>query len=329
MKKVLTTLVTFFALALTACGGTSNNGESKKSGADESSSAAPTTSTHTHTYDETRWESNDTQHWHPATCEHTSQKGSPANHTFGEPYDVVPAECGKAGSQKVKCSVCNKEVSQVLPALEHDWQRTDKAASTEEGFVKTEQYKCSKADHYALRFSATEMDEAASLEACGLEAKDTTIYAESNTSGSHAGSIRLRKAENDGGTKAKGTHIVYKVKLAAEAKNVDLEFQIDPKSGYDVPVFDYVDGDAQQGYIEKNDGELELTTKRYGLIVNGERVELGEDLHGNVNGGSKLWFNWNVKMDLQEGTNTIDIFCLGGYRAYIYNFQLTGVPANA
>lgn len=46
---------------------------------------------HTHTFAST-WEKNDKQHWHPATCEHTSEKGSAANHNT----------TGANGS----CSVC-------------------------------------------------------------------------------------------------------------------------------------------------------------------------------------------------------------------------------
>lgn len=36
--------------------------------------------THTHTFDE-KWESDASNHWHPATCEHTSEHGSSAAHT--------------------------------------------------------------------------------------------------------------------------------------------------------------------------------------------------------------------------------------------------------
>ncbi len=37
---------------------------------------------HEHTFDTTKWESNETTHWHPATCDHTDQKGDIARHTF-------------------------------------------------------------------------------------------------------------------------------------------------------------------------------------------------------------------------------------------------------
>ena len=49
---------------------------------------------HQHTFDETKWESDSTGHWHPATCEHTSEQGSKASHS----YDA-----------NNKCSVCDYE----------------------------------------------------------------------------------------------------------------------------------------------------------------------------------------------------------------------------
>ena len=40
--------------------------------------------THTHTFDENKWESDATGHWHPATCGHTGEKDGFASHTFGD-----------------------------------------------------------------------------------------------------------------------------------------------------------------------------------------------------------------------------------------------------
>ena len=206
------------------------------------------------------------------------------------------------------------------PVHEHNWEKTADGA-TEAGFAKADKYKCKGNEHYALRWAAKDMNEEASLAACGLTAKDTTVYAEVNTD-----NIRLRKAENDQGTEALGTHVVYKVKATAAMQNVGFEFEATTKSGYTVPVFDYVSGDQQQGYVKKADGTLELTTKRYGLRVNGAEVTLGDDLYDEVD-GEHGWFNWNVKFDLKAGENTIDVYCLGGYRAYIENFQLVAGTA--
>lgn len=261
-----------------------------------------------------------------SVCGEKETRPITAAHKFGEWSEKTPATCSAGGKDHRFCSVCSFEDEKDTPKTEHNWQ-TQGASAAVAGAAATEQFKCEFGDHYALRWSAVDMDEAASLAAMGLDAKDSTLYSEINTSGSHEGSIRLKVAENKGNQEAYGTHAVYKVNLGADATDIDLSFQIDPKSGFDVPVFDYVSNDDQQGYVKQADGSLVLTTKRYGLRVNGVEITLGEDLHGDVNGGSKLWFNWNVKLNLTSGVNTIDVYCLGGYRAYIYNFQLDGLTA--
>ena len=120
--KILGVLAIALTLGLAAC-----NGGGASSGGKSSGNAS---SKHEHTFDTSKWEADDNYHWHPATCEHTNQKGDRAAHTFGEPYDVVPAACEKAGSQKVKCSICNKEVTQEIAALEHQWVDVPQAEDT-------------------------------------------------------------------------------------------------------------------------------------------------------------------------------------------------------
>ena len=143
--KVLGVLAIAFTLGLAACGGAAG-GE----GGDASSGGKQPSSRHVHTFDETKWESDDTNHWHPATCEHKTQKGSNAKHTFGEPYDVDQATCDKDGSQKVKCTICGKEVTQTIKAEGHSeapaadselWTIVTQPKCEEEG-VKT--YVCTK-----------------------------------------------------------------------------------------------------------------------------------------------------------------------------------------
>ena len=83
MTKRLKTYAVAFALMLacffccSACAGGGNG-----SGTDgEKPEEKPQ---HTHTYS-TEWESDATEHWHAATCEHTELKDSKAAHEFGEP----------------------------------------------------------------------------------------------------------------------------------------------------------------------------------------------------------------------------------------------------
>ena len=102
--------------------------------------------------------------------------------------------------------------------------------------------------------------------------------------------------------------------------------------GSPAPVFDYVSGDEQQGYVQNDAGEWVLTTKRYQLKINNVIAPLGQDNYGgNITGvaGEPHWYDWPVSFNLTAGVNTVEILCLGGYRAYLYDFQFTGLPARA
>lgn len=110
--KILGVLAIALTLGLSACGGKPSSGEGE----------------HVHTFDTTVWESNATEHWHPATCEHTKEKGDKAKHTFGEPYDIVAPTCTEAGSQKVKCTVCEYVKTETLKATGHSAQPAEGSA---------------------------------------------------------------------------------------------------------------------------------------------------------------------------------------------------------
>jgi len=135
MKKIklLGVLAIALTLGLAAC----NSSGNASSGSGKGSS-----SKHVHTFDTTKWESDDTAHWHPATCEHTSQKGDKADHDFGEPYDVVQPDCEQAGSQKVKCKICNKEVTQTIEAKGHTWGEWEIVTAAECETAGERKHKC-------------------------------------------------------------------------------------------------------------------------------------------------------------------------------------------
>ena len=68
------------------------------------------------------WEGDDNNHWKPCAAGDKGQVDK-AKHTFGEPYDVKAPTCTEAGSQKVKCSVCGKEVTQTIKATGHTYAK--------------------------------------------------------------------------------------------------------------------------------------------------------------------------------------------------------------
>ena len=65
---------------------------------------------HEHTF-ASEWTSDETNHWHAATCEHTTEVSGKAEHTFGE-WTVTKVATEEAeGNKERVCTVCNyKEV---------------------------------------------------------------------------------------------------------------------------------------------------------------------------------------------------------------------------
>ena len=68
------------------------------------------------------WEGDDNNHWKPCAAGDKGQVDK-AKHTFGEPYDIVNPTCTATGSQKVKCTVCGKEVTQTIKATGHTYAK--------------------------------------------------------------------------------------------------------------------------------------------------------------------------------------------------------------
>ncbi|MBP5091082.1 MAG: hypothetical protein J6328_00775 [Bacilli bacterium] len=159
-KNIFSIAAIAAALILGACG---NNDTPAESAASQKPTSSKTASSkpaaHTHTFDETRWETNEEGHWHPATCEHTSQKGSYAAHTLvdwdGDATHVpAAATCTTPGKAFKKCSTCGHIKEIAIPALGHDFDMVPESTVTEAD--KTEWYKvaCSHGDAAGIGFSA-------------------------------------------------------------------------------------------------------------------------------------------------------------------------------
>ena len=224
------------------------------------------------------------------------------------------ATCEEAGTKVEKCS-CGDTKTTPIPALGHDFSGTGTAEEAVEGSVATERVKCANCSKYAVRWAAKDYDTTLSND---IEAtKDD-------------GSIRLNTAQYKGGDeKIEGSKLVYNVNSYATVEKAGFMFKIKQKTDWDGPLFDYQSGDQQQGYIKKDDGTLELTTKRYMLKINDQIVPLGDDptAEDGVERGSTGFYSWPVSFKLNKGINKVEIICLGGYRAYLYNFAFTGLPA--
>ena len=73
---------------------------------------------HTHKFDNNVWEKDETNHWHPATCGHTDQKGSMEAHVWNEGEVTKPADYGVVGEKKFTCTKCGYEKTETIDALD-------------------------------------------------------------------------------------------------------------------------------------------------------------------------------------------------------------------
>ena len=73
---------------------------------------------HTHTFSE-NWSSDDTYHWHAATCEHTNEISDKAEHTWDEGRVTTRTAEEAAGVKTYTCTVCGKTKTETVPEPEH------------------------------------------------------------------------------------------------------------------------------------------------------------------------------------------------------------------
>ncbi len=77
---------------------------------------------HTHKF-ASEWISDETNHWHAATCEHEVTEGKTA-HTFGDWTTTKEATCTEEGNKTRTCEVCKKEVTEKIDAKGHNYSET-------------------------------------------------------------------------------------------------------------------------------------------------------------------------------------------------------------
>ena len=71
---------------------------------------------HEHTFDMERWDHDAENHWHPATCAHTSEKKDLAAHNWNAGVITKPADYGVEGEKTFTCTVCKATRVESVPA---------------------------------------------------------------------------------------------------------------------------------------------------------------------------------------------------------------------
>ena len=73
---------------------------------------------HVHTFNDKVWQTDENNHWHPATCAHTDEKGSSGKHVWDEGKTSIPADYGKAGEKTFTCTECKATKTEPIAALD-------------------------------------------------------------------------------------------------------------------------------------------------------------------------------------------------------------------
>ena len=73
---------------------------------------------HEHTF-ELKWTSDDTYHWHAATCGHETEKSGKAEHTWDNGIITKEASETEAGVRTYTCVVCSATKTEEIPVLTH------------------------------------------------------------------------------------------------------------------------------------------------------------------------------------------------------------------
>lgn len=262
-------------------------------------------------------------------------------HSYGEWITYSVAMCDISGEERRFCS-CGEYQSRVVPALGHDMvQNSVVLAATCErnGIIRnvctrcgaTEDVEIPKIDHNLVG-TVVESNEHAPAQYskcsyCNKEfiewsALDYDKEASINVENIGIDYIRFGSIQySNQNSNDLGAHIIYKI-YSPQSCSASLSFLITTSTGGAVPVFDSVDSDQMKGYEMDANGNFVTPAKRYGLLVNGERIYLADDDYGIIEPGTNSWFNWPVSFSLEKGINTLEIFALGGYRARMFRYRM-------
>ena len=74
---------------------------------------------HVHTFDNDAWKHDEQDHWHPATCAHTDEKGSPEKHVWDEgTVTTAPTETTE-GVKTYTCVKCGRTKTSSIGTIDH------------------------------------------------------------------------------------------------------------------------------------------------------------------------------------------------------------------
>ena len=313
-KKVLTSLISFFALALVACSPAPKASEEGKQ--DDSSQQAPTTSAHTkHTW--TEWDVNQPKACEEGTktrtcteCGKVETEKVPAGaHTFGAIQVESPATC-KEGVGKRVCSVCGKTESfAILPTQDHSWAAASVDHTKADDEVTTTYENCGSCSQMRISWGA---QDAAKVASSGF-----------NSSGKFgaAGDYVTYKFYSPSALKAR----LY-VHIANRSGSNDSPYNRESKSGNQSIWYDYYNGPEFKYTVTVNEAVIDQNAQA-DVLISEEVVPMSEYMYSDflASGANELTAPW-FTFDVQAGVNTLKIERTLGYSVSVKNFYVIGAP---
>ena len=307
-KKIFSLIAVAAALVLAGCGEAQSDASS--AGATPTSSKKATSSKipsskHEHTFNEAVWDHNETQHWHPATCEHTTAKGSVADHDFEDFTDAthvpVAAGCETPGKAYKKCKVCDYIKEVTIPALGHNFEQVPNTTVTAEGMTEWYQVKCSRNDATGIGFSALK-------------------YVASGTTSSNA----FGNKDDSGATlkmNKNGNYVDYKITLTAAMPNVRIwmhgwvDYWKDGSNNNDQRGF-FI-GQSGSEASEGDSPNFTFTVNEANVTIDNRKTYEGMGMVAGENGNSAFAFVPVGNTALKAGENTIRYERTGSYNLNI------------
>ena len=321
-KKIFSLIAVAAALVLAGCGEAQSDASSAAAAPTSSkkgntSSKVPS-SKHEHTFNEAVWEHDENQHWHPATCEHTTAKGSAAAHDLedyaGDATHVpVAATCETAGKAFKKCKVCGYIKEIVIPALGHSFEPVANTTVTAEGMTEWYQVKCARNDATGIGFSALNYVDSGSTSSDAFANKDKS-----------GATLKMNK---------NGNYVDYKITLTEAMPNVRIWMH-----GWVDYWKDGSNNNDQRGFfIGQNGADADETASpNFTFNVNDADVTIdnrktyeGMGMVEGTDGNSAFAFVPVGNTALKAGENTIRYARTGSYNLNIDAIYFINVAAQA
>ncbi len=138
---------------------------------------------HTHTFDTSAWAKDEINHWHPATCTHTSEKKDVAAHSWNDGEVTTSATEEADGVKTYTCTVCGQTKTEAIPALGHEhtyateWSKND----AEHWHAATCKHTTLKKDVAAHSWNGGEVTTEPTEEAEGVKTYTCTVCGQTKT----------------------------------------------------------------------------------------------------------------------------------------------------